>query len=55
MGYCHLYIVWFEPLVFLALPLARHQETALDGEKSDRQAAVGYPQEGQREYPTNRK
>jgi hypothetical protein len=41
----YLYIVWFEPFVFLALLLATNEKTALDGEWSDQRAAVSYPQE----------
>jgi hypothetical protein len=40
------YIVWFEPFVFAALLIATNEQTALDGEKSNRQAAVGYTQKG---------
>jgi hypothetical protein len=49
----YLYIMWFEPFVFFALLLATNEKTALDGEKSDQQAAAGYPQEEtDREQPT---
>ena len=50
------YIVWFEPFVFFVLLLATNEQTALDGEKSNRQAAVGYTQKGAGgEQPTERK
>jgi len=51
----YVYIVWFEPFVFAALLLATNEKTALDGERSDRQAAVGYPQETNLERPIIRK
>src|SRR5215208_254981 len=40
------YIIWFEPFVFVALLLATNENTPLDGEKSNRPAAVDYPQKG---------
>jgi Glycosyltransferase family 87 len=40
------YVVWFEPFVFFVLLLATNEQTALDGEKRYRQAAVGYTQKG---------
>jgi hypothetical protein len=47
------YIVWFAPFVFAALLLATNEQTALDGEKSNRQAAVDYTQkEAGGEQPT---
>ena len=50
------YIVWFGPFVFVALLLATNEQTALDGEKSNRQAALGYPQEeADGEHPVDRK
>jgi hypothetical protein len=50
------YIVWFEPFIFVALLLATNHKTALDGAKSNRQAAVGYAQKGaDGEQPTERK
>jgi len=50
------YIVWFEPFIFVVLLLATNEQTALDGEKSTRQAAVGYAQKGAGgEQPTERK
>src|SRR5215217_7204928 len=48
------YIVWFEPFVFLALLLATDEKTPLDGEKSNRRAAVGYTQEADGEPPVDR-
>jgi hypothetical protein len=52
----YLYVVWFEPFVFLALLLATNEMTALDGEKSGQRAAVSYPQEDtNREHPIDRK
>jgi hypothetical protein len=48
--------VWFEPFVFLVLLLATNEQTALDGEKSNRQATVGYAQKGAgAEQPTEQK
>jgi hypothetical protein len=50
------YIVWFEPFIFVALLLATNHKTALDGARSERQAAVGYAQKGAGgEQPTERK
>ena len=50
------YIVWFEPFIFVVLLLATNEQTALDGEESNRQAAVGYTQNGAgEEQPTERK
>src|SRR5215204_3866612 len=50
------YVVWFEPFVFFVLLLATNEQTALDGEESNRQAAVGYTQKGAGgEQPTERK
>jgi hypothetical protein len=50
------YIVWFEPFIFVALLLATNEQTALDGEESNRRAAVGYTQKGAGgEQPTERK
>jgi hypothetical protein len=50
------YIVWFEPFVFFVLLLATNERTALDGEKSNRQAAVGYTRKGAAaEQPTEQK
>jgi len=49
------YIIWFEPFVFVALLLATNENTALDGETSNRRAAVGYPQKGaDGEHPTDK-
>jgi hypothetical protein len=50
----YVYIVWFEPFVFAALLLATNANTALDGERSDRQAAVDHPQEGNGELSISR-
>jgi len=50
------YVVWFEPFVFFVLLVATNEETALDGEKSNRQAAVDHTQKGAGgEQPTGRK
>jgi hypothetical protein len=49
------YIIWFEPFVFVALLLATNENTPLDGEKSNRPAAVDYPQKGaDGEHPADR-
>lgn len=51
----YLYIVWFEPFIFLALLLATNEKTALDGEKSDQRAGVSYPQgEAKGEHPADK-
>ena len=49
------YIIWFEPFVFVALLLATNENTPLDGVRSDRQAAVGHPEEAKREQSIGRK
>jgi hypothetical protein len=50
------YIVWFEPFIFVALLLATNEQTALDGARSERQAAVGDTQKGAGgEQPAERK
>jgi hypothetical protein len=51
----YLYVVWFEPFIFLALLLATNEKTALDGEKSDQRAGVSYPQgEAKGEHPADK-
>jgi hypothetical protein len=50
----YVYIVSFEPFVFAALLFATNANTALDGERSDRQAAVGHPKEANRERSIGR-
>jgi len=51
----YVYIVWFKPFVFAALLLATNANTALDGERSDRQAVVGHPKDANRERSIVRK
>ena len=51
----YVYIVWFKPFVFAALLLATNANTALDGERSDRQAVVGHPKDASRERSIVRK
>jgi hypothetical protein len=51
----YLYVVWFEPFVFLALLLATNEKTALDGEKGYQRAAVGNSrEEANREHSTGK-